>query len=389
MRARTTRRYPRSSAFAAGFDAVWKQEAERDALTATIRPIKLKDDAGVDPICIKGRSIAVPGTGKASLVFDLVPASEVRLKGGIQRSEVGSALQDLRAIGGKTVTTRVLAYEIAGPDADDNVIAAKEGTFSGTPKTASGPMSRTWAKAVATPHCGRFCATWSRPMTNARLTLFCHSGQPGFWPGLKPMSSACVVRKFEPDDNRPMLSSVICRQEYKAKPIICMPDDNRRFLLSLATPTLTTQVCPTRKGHICRQGPNTQFIRSFPPSVSRSSAAAAGMVNEDGLVVATSGRRFAALRIRCSVSSSCLPPHGMPRGSVHALSSHAGPRMSISCTYVGHFFRGVLPSGCSSIGRLVSPMRRALPRLASGFGRPGTASAGEHPFRTNPKGKFP
>lgn len=117
-----------SSAFAAGFDAVWKQEADTDALTATIRPIKLKDDAGVDPLSIKARQITVPGTGKGSLVFDLVPASEVRSasKGGVQRSEIGRALQALGAIAGRTISTRVLAHEIAGPDADENVIAAKE-----------------------------------------------------------------------------------------------------------------------------------------------------------------------------------------------------------------------------------------------------------------------
>lgn len=114
-----------SSAFAAGLDNVWRQEADTEATTVKLTPVKLKDDAGIESICLKGRQIHVPRAGKSSLVFDWMPADEFKGRGKIlARAEIGRALVALRAVEGKTVTTRVLATELAGPDADEQTVLA-------------------------------------------------------------------------------------------------------------------------------------------------------------------------------------------------------------------------------------------------------------------------
>ncbi|HEY4940000.1 MAG TPA: bifunctional DNA primase/polymerase [Rhizomicrobium sp.] len=118
-----------SSAFAAGFDAVWRIEADTNTLTAKLVPVKLKDDAGIEPIHLKGRAVPVPGT-KGSLVFDWVAPDDYKRAagkaGGIQRGDVGKALQELGAVRGETVPTRVLAASLAGPGAGVNLISAAE-----------------------------------------------------------------------------------------------------------------------------------------------------------------------------------------------------------------------------------------------------------------------
>jgi hypothetical protein len=118
-----------SSAFEAGFENVWRMEADPDLLTAKIVPVKLKDDAGIDPVFLQGRQLALPN-GKGSLVFDRVGRDDYQRaagkRTGITPGEVGAALKKLNAVGGETVTTHVLAIEIAGPGADRKLIAAKE-----------------------------------------------------------------------------------------------------------------------------------------------------------------------------------------------------------------------------------------------------------------------
>lgn len=114
-----------SSAFAAGFDNVWRQEADLEARTIKLSPVKLKDDAGVEPIFLKGRQVLVPKAGKTSLVFDwLAPDDFAAREGGLTNAMLGKALKALHAENGKTTTTRVLATELAGPDADEQVVLA-------------------------------------------------------------------------------------------------------------------------------------------------------------------------------------------------------------------------------------------------------------------------
>ena len=42
------------SAFEAGFENVWKVEADTEALTAKVSPVKLKDDAGIEGVHLQG-----------------------------------------------------------------------------------------------------------------------------------------------------------------------------------------------------------------------------------------------------------------------------------------------------------------------------------------------
>lgn len=117
-----------SSAFAAGFDNVWRMEADTENLTARIIPVKLKDDAGVEAIHLKGQKVPMAGTAKAGLVFNAIECDEYKqARGkntGITRSDVGRALKAIGAIPGKSVSTRVLAVEIAGNSDDELVIQA-------------------------------------------------------------------------------------------------------------------------------------------------------------------------------------------------------------------------------------------------------------------------
>jgi len=118
-----------STAIPAGLGNVWKIEADTNTLTAKLVPVKLKDDAGIEPIHLKGRAVPVPGT-KGSLVFDWVaPDDYKRAAGkaaGVQRGDVGKALIELGAVRGETVPTRVLAASLVGPGAGVNLISAAE-----------------------------------------------------------------------------------------------------------------------------------------------------------------------------------------------------------------------------------------------------------------------
>jgi hypothetical protein len=118
-----------SSAFEAGFENVWRMEADPDLLTAKIVPVKLKDDAGIEGVFLQARQVPTPN-GKGSLVFDRVERDDYQRvagkRNGIIRSDIGAALRSLGAIDGETVTTQVLAMEIAGPGADRKLIGAKE-----------------------------------------------------------------------------------------------------------------------------------------------------------------------------------------------------------------------------------------------------------------------
>lgn len=121
-----------SSAFAAGFDVVWKMEADTAALTARMTPVKLKDDASPEPIHLRGRQVTTPN-GKSSLVFDLIPKdvwSQSKGRRIITHADVGRALVSLGAINGQTVQTQVLAVAVAGPDADDNRVDAVKKTLN-------------------------------------------------------------------------------------------------------------------------------------------------------------------------------------------------------------------------------------------------------------------
>lgn len=118
-----------SSAFEAGVDNVWKVEADTEALTAKLIPVKLKDDGDARPIFLQGRKVALP-SGKTSLAFDVVDREEYAKasgkRAGVSRAEVGAALKALGAVNGTTMTTHVVAMEIAGPGADAKLISAKE-----------------------------------------------------------------------------------------------------------------------------------------------------------------------------------------------------------------------------------------------------------------------
>jgi hypothetical protein len=122
-----------SSAFAAGFDNVWRMEADTENLTARIVPVKLKDDAGVEAIHLKGQKISMQGSAKPGLVFNAIEGDEYKqARGkttGITRSDVGRALKAIGATPGQSVSTRVLAIEIAGNSDDELVIQATSRTL--------------------------------------------------------------------------------------------------------------------------------------------------------------------------------------------------------------------------------------------------------------------
>ena len=104
-----------SSAFLAGFDNVWRVEADQDKLTLKIEPVKLKDDEH-QPLHARGQKVAISGTRIGSLVFGLIDPADYRKangKGGITNADIGAALKRLtEANGGDPVTSIVLAAEL-------------------------------------------------------------------------------------------------------------------------------------------------------------------------------------------------------------------------------------------------------------------------------------
>ena len=98
--------------------------ADRDARTVTLEVKKQKDADPGPPIYLQGREVS------GTLVFSKIAADEhaavTRKNHSVLNAEVGGALQELKAMRGETVTTHVLAFKLAGPEADRKTIQAKE-----------------------------------------------------------------------------------------------------------------------------------------------------------------------------------------------------------------------------------------------------------------------
>jgi hypothetical protein len=117
-----------STNFEAGVDCLWHATADEATLTVELKSEKEKDGEAGAAIHLKGRAVVVAGTPRGSLVFECIDADEFRRargkSAGITPGDVGRALQALKAVKGVSVTTRVLATEIADEGADDKTIAA-------------------------------------------------------------------------------------------------------------------------------------------------------------------------------------------------------------------------------------------------------------------------
>jgi len=113
-----------SSALIADLDAAFESKADPEVLAVTLRCEKQRDADPFTPIRLKGK----PAYG--SIVFDPIKETEyaalTRSNTSTHNSDVGQALKALGAINGKTVTTHVLAMEMAGPDAPAEAIEAKK-----------------------------------------------------------------------------------------------------------------------------------------------------------------------------------------------------------------------------------------------------------------------
>jgi hypothetical protein len=107
-----------SSALAAGTDAVFKVKRDKDNGTVVLHCEKMKDADEPEDIHLKEERV------RDSLVLNWISkeeyASLTRKNGGPGSSEVGAALRKL----GKDVSTRLLAIELAGPDAGEKAIDA-------------------------------------------------------------------------------------------------------------------------------------------------------------------------------------------------------------------------------------------------------------------------
>lgn len=113
-----------SSALIAGVDFAYEVKAETNVLAVSLRCEKMKDADPPAPIRLQG------SRAYGSVVFDLIRETEyaalTRSNTSTHNSDVGQALKALGAVSGSTVTTHVLATEMAGPDAPDSAVEAKE-----------------------------------------------------------------------------------------------------------------------------------------------------------------------------------------------------------------------------------------------------------------------
>ncbi len=112
-----------SSALLAGVDFAYEVKAETNVLAVSLRCEKMKDADPPAPIRLQG------SRAYGSVVFDLIRETEyaalTRSNTSTHNSDVGQALKVLRAVSGSTVTTHVLATEMAGPGAPIEVVDAK------------------------------------------------------------------------------------------------------------------------------------------------------------------------------------------------------------------------------------------------------------------------
>jgi hypothetical protein len=107
-----------SSAFEGNVDAVFRVARDKDKGVVSLRCTKMKDADEPEPIHFKEQRVG------ESLVLDWIPkdehASLTRRNSGPTRSDVGAALNRL----GRSVTTHVLAVELAGHGATENEVSA-------------------------------------------------------------------------------------------------------------------------------------------------------------------------------------------------------------------------------------------------------------------------
>ena len=121
-----------SSALLAGVDAAFEVRAEAEVLVVTLRCEKMKDADPPPPIRLQGTRAF------GSIVFDPIRETDfaalTRSNTSVHQVDVVAALKALKAVNGKTVTTQVLATELAtrtaseqdGPDALAGVIDSKK-----------------------------------------------------------------------------------------------------------------------------------------------------------------------------------------------------------------------------------------------------------------------
>jgi hypothetical protein len=112
-----------SSALLAGVDAAFEVKADPEVLAVSLRCKKMKDSDPPDAIRLKGERIF------NSIVFEPIREHEfaalTRSNTSAHQSDVANALKTLKAVNGATVTTQVLATEMAGPGADAAAIESK------------------------------------------------------------------------------------------------------------------------------------------------------------------------------------------------------------------------------------------------------------------------
>ena len=112
-----------SSALIGGVDAAFEVKAEAEVLAVTLRCEKMKEADPPAPIRFQGARVF------NSLVFDPMPEAEfaalTRSNTSVHHLDVAAALKALDAVNGKAVTTHVLAAEMAGADAPNNVVESK------------------------------------------------------------------------------------------------------------------------------------------------------------------------------------------------------------------------------------------------------------------------
>jgi hypothetical protein len=112
----------------------------RPPWAASSMPEKLKDDAGPTTIHLQGREVCAPGR-KASLVFDLMDGADFTANGRqkvVTVTAVRQALTRLDATDMEPVKTRVLAEELAGAGASEDLIEGKERSLQRGAKTDFG-----------------------------------------------------------------------------------------------------------------------------------------------------------------------------------------------------------------------------------------------------------
>jgi hypothetical protein len=113
-----------SSALLAGVDAAFEVRADSEVLAVTLRCEKMKDADPPAPMRFQGVRTC------GSVVFDPMPEADyaalTRTNTSVHRLDVAAALKKLKAVNGKTVTTHILATQLAGPEAPPDVVESKK-----------------------------------------------------------------------------------------------------------------------------------------------------------------------------------------------------------------------------------------------------------------------